>query len=406
MSQQSSLRNADGSRTSRPTLPESATAALDELSELARQYGVQAIERLVECGEASAVWGGSTWEAPLVYSCGVTPIGFAELWRDYSKEAEAIGESIFQVPSEFCSMIKTIIGRLHLRKDGPIKRILFFGGYCEPAIIFELAKNDGYDLFTIDGVTAFQAEEKRPALISFVVKELQRTAHWLTGKPVDEDRLKAEIQLKNRVIEKTQRIMNLRLKNPLQLPAPRTMQLMAGVNHYYGDDKRYLRILDTVINGLEATAATSENRPFIPLILTGGAVGSPRLIDAVEESNGVIVGWVMSSSTLYRDDLPPLESLAHFLFDSQRKGELGEGAGTSCTNRRFRVEDLIRETGARGIISSSTGGCPYGSIVQQFERTHFKKLGIPTVTLESSVHKEPPTEEQIMKVKTFIEMLS
>ena len=46
------------------------------------------------------------------------------------------------------------------------------------------------------------------------------------------------------------------------------------------------------------------------------------------------------------------------------------------------------------------------SIVQQFERTHFKKLGIPTVTLESTVHKEPPTEKQIMKVKTFIEMLS
>jgi benzoyl-CoA reductase/2-hydroxyglutaryl-CoA dehydratase subunit BcrC/BadD/HgdB len=33
-------------------------------------------------------------------------------------------------------------------------------------------------------------------------------------------------------------------------------------------------------------------------------------------------------------------------------------------------------------------------------------LGIPLIALETDVHREPPTEEQIMRVKAFVEMLS
>lgn len=379
--------------------------AIEGLRELARNYTLANTEALVEQGKLKAVWGGSTWEAPLVYACGVSPISFSELWRDDSKEAEAIGENLYQIPSEFCSMIKAIIGRLHLRNESKIKKILFFGGYCEPAIIFELAKSDGYELFTIEGLTAFKEEEKRPETIAFLIKEMQRTSHWLTGKPVDEEKLKEQIQLKNKVLAKIRRILDLRLKNPFYLTALPTMQALAGSNHYFGNAPRYLELLDQLIKDLEVAGKHPATRPYIPLILAGGAAGGAGLINAIEESNGVIVGWIMTGTTDYREDVPPLESLAHYLFDSQRKGELGEGAGTSCTNRRIRVEELVQKTGAKGIITSFTGGCPYGSVVQQFERTYFKKHGIPTVALESTVHKEPPTEEQIMKVKTFIEML-
>ena len=32
--------------------------------------------------------------------------------------------------------------------------------------------------------------------------------------------------------------------------------------------------------------------------------------------------------------------------------------------------------------------------------------GIPLIALETDVHREPPTEEQITRVKAFVEMLS
>jgi len=67
---------------------------------------------------------------------------------------------------------------------------------------------------------------------------------------------------------------------------------------------------------------------------------------------------------------------------------------------------LVRETGARGILSGAVTGCPYGSVVPQLERTHFKNLGILYISLETSVHQDPPTEEKLTRLKAFVEMLS
>jgi hypothetical protein len=88
------------------------------------------------------------------------------------------------------------------------------------------------------------------------------------------------------------------------------------------------------------------------------------------------------------------------------RGELGEASGASAIHRRIRVEELVKKTGARGIINTIITACPYASVVQQLERNYFKKQGIPMVALEGTVHSDPPTEEQIMKVRTFIDMLS
>jgi benzoyl-CoA reductase/2-hydroxyglutaryl-CoA dehydratase subunit BcrC/BadD/HgdB len=44
--------------------------------------------------------------------------------------------------------------------------------------------------------------------------------------------------------------------------------------------------------------------------------------------------------------------------------------------------------------------------MQQMERDYFSALGIPLIALETDVHREPPTEEQITRIKAFMEMLS
>jgi benzoyl-CoA reductase/2-hydroxyglutaryl-CoA dehydratase subunit BcrC/BadD/HgdB len=122
-------------------------------------------------------------------------------------------------------------------------------------------------------------------------------------------------------------------------------------------------------------------------------------------SHGAIVGWEFTTRE-YREDVPPLESVAHFLLDSQLAGQYGEMVGAAVYLRKHSIEHLVRENGARGIISGAVTGCPYGSIVPQLERVHFKNLGIPYISLETSVHSEPPTEEQLTRVQAFIEMLS
>lgn len=400
---------------STPDKPKNATAKTDTLAaseavaaleNLAQSYSFRKIEKLVDEG-ASAIWGGMSWEAPLLYACDTIPVSIAELWREGSREAEAVGEDYFQVPAEYCSMIKAMIGRLHLRKDEKIKRILYFGSTCEPiSNVLELAKTDGYETYCIENVTAFKAEDKRPEVVSFLADELQKVALWLTGKPVDEERLKTEIKRKNLISRKINRVLELRLQSPFYLTSIPTLQVLMGTNHHYGNPEEFIRVLDLLIEELEFASLTPETRSYIPLVLAGGAAGGGGILKVIEESNAAVLGWVIAGTELYPEDIPPLEAMAHYVLDAQSRGELGEGAGTSATYRRFHIEKLFRSTGARGIIASAITGCPYGSVVQQTERDYFKEQGIPIISLESSVHKERPTEEQVMRVKTFVEMLS
>ena len=381
--------------------------AIADLEDLAKNWNVAEFERRAAAGQ-SLIWGGGSWEASLIRACGVTPIPINELWRDNSRHSENIAENHFQIPSEFCSMIKAMIGRLHdFRNDTKIRRVLSFGSGCEPiCMVLEHARKEGFDVYTIDAATAFNPEDRREELVKFLVKELDKFAIWLSGKPVDQDRLRAELRFKNKVNKKIRTILDLRLKNPFYLTAGPTSRLLMSSNNYYGNPERYVRILDQVIVELEEAAKTPDTRFYVPLVLAGGGAGGPGLINAIEESRGAILGFVIFSTTDFREDIPPLEAIAHYLFDAQLKGELGEGAGASATHRRVRVEELVRKTGARGIVNTIITACPYASVVQQLERNYFKKQGIPMVALEGTVHNEPPTEEQVMKVKTFIDMLS
>ena len=381
--------------------------AVKTLSQLQKGYSLEKIEGWAREGR-SVIWGGNSWEAPLILACDTTPVGFAELWKEDSLRAESVAENHYQIPGEFCSMIKSMIGRLHLRKDNAIKRILYFGSTCEPiSMVLDHAKHDAYDVHCIDAATAFKEGERRTELVAFLINELQKVSLWLTGKGVDEDRLSEELRFKNKIVRKVRRILDLRLKAPFYLNSTPTSQILLGSTHYFGERAKYEQVLDQLIAELEVAAATPETRFFIPLVLAGGVAGGPKLLKIIEEANGVVLGWVIHSTSDFREDIPPLESVAHYLFDAQLKGELGEGAGASATLRRRRVEELVDATGARGIISSFVTGCPYGSVVQGLERQYFKKKGVPLVGLEHSVHaEEPPTEEQTTRIKAFIEMLA
>jgi benzoyl-CoA reductase/2-hydroxyglutaryl-CoA dehydratase subunit BcrC/BadD/HgdB len=381
------------------------SAGLEALEKIAATYSLENIHKLAESGR-QVIWGGRSWESPLIFACDTIPVAHDQLWAVDSRKSEAIAEDHFQIPGEFCSMIKAMIGRLHTDRDRHIKKVLHFASGCEPiTAIFDLARRDGYDIHSIDTVSAFRPEEKRPHAITFLVHELQRAAVWLTGKPADEARVAEEIRRKNSVIRKVRRLVDLRAEHPLYVPASQTRQIFMGSMHGFGDLDAFGAALDLLIGELEALKPAPLPPDRIPLVIAGG-VGNQRILDAIEESNGVIVGWVLNGAYEYREDVPPLESLAHYVLDAQGRGDLGEAVGASVSYRRNLVEEAVRKTGARGIVSASLIGCPYASMMQQLERDHFKTLGVPLVAIDTDVHREPPTEEQITRIKAFIEMLA
>jgi len=384
----------------------SVSPAVAALQTLVRGYTFRVLEPQVAAGTKKAIWGGASWEAPILHACGVVPIGIAELWKHDSLAAEQVGETVFQVPAEFCSMIKSMVGQLHLNSSRTIKKILYFGATCEPiSAVLELTKRDGFDLFCIENVTSFREEDHTPEVVRFLASELRRAAEWVNEGPLDELRIAAELQRKNRIQTKLKELLRLRLAAPLYLSAVPTLQFILGATHYFGEPHEYERLLDEVIGEVRHAGRTPTLEPYIPLVLAGGAGGGPGILNVIEESRGAILGWLVAETEPYREDVSPYESIAHYVLSGQARGELGEGAGTSATFRRYRLEELVEETAAKGIVSSAITGCPYGSIVQQLERAHFKKLGIPVIALETTVHNQRPTEEQVMRVRTFVEML-
>ena len=373
---------------------------------LSTSYTFHDVEQAVSKGK-TAIWGGTSWELLLILACDTIPISIMELWREDSHSTEAIAEGYFQIPNESCAMIKTIIGRLHLRKETEsIRRILAFNAVCEPiSIVLEMARQEGYDVHLIESVSTFKDRDKTPEVVKFVTAQLQKVAIWLTGKPVDEERLSFEIRRKNEISAKVKRVLELRTKTPLDVPGHAVLLLMLGSFSYFGDPAMFSNLLDQLIAELEEAIKDPDPRPYIPLVLAGFFLGDYTLYRAVESSRGSIVGWEFGTRN-YREDVPPLESIAHFLLDSQLAGQYGEMVGAAVNLRKFDIERIVKETGARGILSGNVTGCPYGSIVPQLERVYFKNLGIPYISLETSVHQDPPTEEQLTRIKAFVEMLS
>jgi benzoyl-CoA reductase/2-hydroxyglutaryl-CoA dehydratase subunit BcrC/BadD/HgdB len=231
-------------------------------------YTFHDVEQAVDNGK-TAIWGGTSWELPLIYACDTIPVSIMELWREDSFATEAIAEGHFQIPSESCSMIKTIIGRLHLRKDTEkIKRILAFNGVCEPiSIVFEMARQEGYDVHLIEAVSTFKDKDKTPEVVRFITAELQKVAVWLTGQPVDEARLSYEILRKNEISAKVKRVLALRTKAPLDVPGFAVLLLMMGSFNYFGAPVMFSNLLDQLIAELEEAIQDPDPRPYIPLVL-------------------------------------------------------------------------------------------------------------------------------------------
>ncbi|MDR1498320.1 MAG: 2-hydroxyacyl-CoA dehydratase family protein [Puniceicoccales bacterium] len=381
-----------------------------ELGQLAASWSLEHIERLVREQGRRAVWGGFAWDSPLFRATDVIPVSIMELWRKESHLAEQIAESDYQIPAEFCSMIKTMAGRWHLLKaaDSPIKRVLAFSSGCEPiGMVIEHARSQGYEIHTLEGATAFRVGERSEAAVQLVANEIRKTAVWLQGgKPLDEDRLGEEICLKNEALRKIARILELRLKRPYLVGSLPAMWLLGGSSGFFGNQKKFFEILDRLTAELEEAVKVPDNRPYLPLILAGGPPGGMSFFKLLDQHSTVLVGFVLLGTALYREDVSPAESLVHYLFDSQLRGELGEATGASAVLRRRGIEELIAKTGAKGLISSAITACPYASLVQQLERNYFRKKGFPIVALEHSVHNDPVTEEQTMKIKAFLEQLT
>jgi benzoyl-CoA reductase/2-hydroxyglutaryl-CoA dehydratase subunit BcrC/BadD/HgdB len=379
--------------------------ATAKLLDLSNSYIADA-EAAFYAGKKNAIYAGGGWEAPLIYSLDTIPIAYGEMGRLSDHETMSISEDNYQFPVETCSMVKCVVGQWHLRrnKKNGIKRILGSSSACEPYnMAWEVMKKEGFDVHNIDTIyRSTSTHGKRlDQLVDFFVDEIYGVVEWLTGsRKFDEDKLRFELQRKNRMLAKVRKILDLRLKHPFYLKTlPTILLLNVGLNAYFGKPEEYEAVLDGLIDELSSREIDqSEIDRVIPLVWAGGTGQEFGVYEAIDQAGGALLGLRSVPMKAYREDVPPVEALARWMYDNSRGG-----AGVYWRNV---LEQEVSKVKARGIVLYGVIGCSFQSIDKEMWRSYFHEKGIPSINLEGSFQTGAPTGQLMTRVKAFIEMLS
>jgi benzoyl-CoA reductase/2-hydroxyglutaryl-CoA dehydratase subunit BcrC/BadD/HgdB len=379
--------------------------ATAKLLDLSNSYIADA-EAAFYAGKKNAIYAGGGWEAPLIYSLDTIPIAYGEMGRLSDHETMSISEDNYQFPVETCSMVKCVVGQWHLRrnKKNGIKRILGSSSACEPYnMAWEVMKKEGFDVHNIDVIyRSTSTHGKRlDQLVDFFVDEIYGVVEWLTGsRKFDEDKLRFELQRKNRMLAKVRKILDLRLNHPFYLKTlPTILLLNVGLNAYFGKPEEYEAVLDGLIDELSNREINqSEIDRVIPLVWAGGTGQEFGVYEAIDQAGGALLGLRSVPMKAYREDIPPVEALARWMYDNSRGG-----AGLYWRNV---LEQEVSKVKARGIVLYGVIGCSFQSIDKEMWRSYFHEKGIPSINLEGSFQTGAPTGQLMTRVKAFIEMLS
>ncbi len=351
-----------------------------------------------------AVWTLGGWEIPLIYASHTIPVAFSEVGRISGQEAISIAEDYYQVPVETCSMVKCSLGEWYLRRDSPINRIFGSSASCEPFnLAWEIMKKEGYDVYTIDVVYRAPGVggDRYEQLVRYFVDEIYDFSEWLTdGGRLDEKALSLEIARRNQLMAKIRRIMDLRVKHPLYIKSLAIMYLLGGLSHYFGNPEAFTELVDGLLEELEGLPEDPYERDnVIPLVWAGGRGQEFGVYEAIDNAGGALLGFVSTPYEKdYREDIPPVESLARFVLDGQMAG--------ASIYRRHVIEHQIKSLNAKGLILYGYLGCSFGSVAREMFREYFHKKGIPSINLEGTYQTGSPTGQLLTRIKAFIEMLS
>lgn len=380
----------------------SYSKAVDKLFDLALNY-IDDAEQENQKGH-QAVWTQGVFEAPLFYACDTIPVSAIDLGRLSARNSNEIALKVFDLPKETCSMISVLLGEWYLRKDNSIKKVVAFNNTCEPFnMAYGLIKEKGFETYRVEGVVLPKTnyDGRYDELKNFLAKELNDLAIWLTGKPVDEEKMALEIKRMNRILKKVRKIMELRVKNPLYLKSLPTMFMLMGTGHYYGKPEEFEAVIDELVEELEhADFVEPSSGKIIPLTWCGARGLEFGVFKAIDDCDGALLSWYTPNpyDKDWREDIPPLESMAEFVLDYFLVG--------TPVNQIKGIEKLLQSVGSKGIFFYHYVGCAFGGIHVEIFRDYFKKKGIPNIELDGCFQIGAPSGQLLTRVRAFIEMFS
>ena len=209
----------------------SYSKAVQKLFDMALSYMPDAEKGNAE-GRRKAAWSTGLMEAPLLYACDTIPMAVYDLGRlTAAEDAADLANDLFDMPKETCSMVGTLLGEWYMRRNNSVKKVVALSTICEPLNMgYEMIREFGFDIHRVDQVIrpVHGGEERLNEMVKYLVSELEDVAVFLTGKPVDEARMRLEIKRLNRCMAKFRQILKLRVGNPLYIKSLPVLFLLMG----------------------------------------------------------------------------------------------------------------------------------------------------------------------------------
>ena len=239
---------------------------------------------------------------------------------------------------------------------------------------------------------------------SYLRAEMERFKEFLESHSgeITPQRMKASVQLFNRIREKLGEIYTRRRKGVTQLPGIFFVQIIrAG---YLMDRIRYLELLEELLDALPDQ--TEDGQDLVPVYLSGNMAHSEPYFSLIEEAGAWVVQDDLCSGArtlrlMVPENLDPMEALTQRYFTSFF-------CPTKHIGYRAHGETLlgdVQKSGARGIIFLLYKYCEAHYFDYPDLKVALESKGIPCLLLDV---EDPSYSLGQLKtrIQAFVEMLS
>ncbi|MCJ7665005.1 MAG: 2-hydroxyacyl-CoA dehydratase family protein [Desulfobacterales bacterium] len=215
-------------------------------------------------------------------------------------------------------------------------------------------------------------------------------------------KLKASIELFNRIRERLGEIYVLRRTSSSQIPGAYFARIIrAG---YWMDRVRYLELLEGLVDSLPKQTEGSDS--LIPVYLTGNMTHADTYFSLIEDAGAIVVQDDLCSGArtfrlMVAEDRDPLEALIERYFQSYF-------CPTKYWGPQAHIDILVKEvedSKAQGVIFLLYKYCEACFFDYPDLKSALESRGIPTLLLE--VEDPSQAKEQLkIRIQAFVEMLS
>ena len=305
------------------------------------------------------------------------------------------------LPSNCCHLVKSSLESLLKGELDFLKGVIFSHTCDSMQELSDIWAHQGRLSihFNLMIPTNLDSEHSHP----YLKAEMERFKEFLeshSGK-ITPQRMKASIQLFNRVREKLGEIYTRRRKGLAQLPGSFFAQIIrAG---YLMDRVRYLELLEELLNALPDKE--EENKDLVPVYLSGNMAHSVSYFSLIEEAGAIVVqDDLCSGARTFRlmvpENLDPIEALTERYFTSFF-------CPTKHIGYRAHVETLlgdVQKSGVRGVIFLLYKYCEAHYFDYPDLKVALESKGIPTLLLDVEDPSYSLGQLKI-RIQAFVEML-